>query len=357
MVMDYLNWRGDLTFFQDGFGEVDALALCTATYVELDQIVPDNFTETVTFYEAAHKLEQHLEDSKYNKIGLIIPEDVIDLFLNMARCPRYKNLRLCGYINHIDEKAEKQFAAVTFQNDNGEIYIVYRGTDDTIVGWREDFNMAFLDVLPAQKEACVYYRKVLQSMKGRVRLMGHSKGGNLAVYSAVHGGKNGQKRLLKVYSMDGPGFHEDFLELEAYQNIAEKVLWYMPYESIIGTVLMHGCNEFIVKSSAKGIMQHNPLSWMICQNRFVKEKHLSKEAVLAHLAITECLEQLTVEQRKQFVGIIFDALDATEAKKLADIRLKNIFGLIDSVKKLDSDSKNLFKETARLVLKTVKENR
>ena len=144
--------------------------------------------------------------------------------------------------------------------------------------------------------------------------------------------------------MDGPGFHEDFLELEAYQNIAEKVLWYMPYESIIGTVLMHGCNEFIVKSSAKGIMQHNPLSWLIHQNQFIKEKHLSKE-------------QLTVEQRKQFVGIIFDALDATEAKKLADIRLKNMLGLIDSVKKLDPESKELFKETARLVLKTVKENR
>lgn len=356
-INDYLNWRGDLTFFQDPFNEVDALALSMATYVELDRIVSSDLKEQIPFCQAAELLTTHLEEKKYHKTGLIIPEEVITLFLTLAQCNRYKNLRLSGYINHIDEENEKQFAAVTFQNDNGELYIVYRGTDDTIVGWREDFNMAFLDVLPAQKEAALYYREVLRSLKGKVRIMGHSKGGNLSVYSAVRGGKLGQKRLLKVYCLDGPGFLEDFFSCDSYQNISEKIFWYLPYESIIGNVLTHGQNEVVVKSTAKGIMQHNPLSWCLNRNSFVREKELSKEATLAHLAISECMDKLTLEQRKQFVGIIFDALESTEAKKLGEIRLKNLVGLIDSVKKLDPESKELFKETGRLVLKTVKENR
>lgn len=354
---EYLKWRGDLSFFQDGFNEVDALALSTAAYVELDQIVSHQISEQITFSEASEKLVLHLEENKYNKVGLIIPEEVIDLFLHMSKCRRYQNLKLSGYINHVVEEDEMQFAALTFQGDNGETYIVYRGTDDTIVGWKEDFNMAFLDVVPAQEEAAKYYRNVLRTLKGKIRIMGHSKGGNLAVYSATKGGKTGQRRLLKVYCMDGPGFREEFFLQDNYQVIAEKIRWYLPYESMIGSVMTHGDQEYVVKSSAKGFVQHNPFSWFITGNTFDKEIELSKEAKLIHLAINQCIEEMSADQRKQFVDIIFDALAATEAKKLADIRPKNIISLIDSVKNLDTDSKELFKETARLVLKTVKENR
>ena len=347
-IFDYIQWR-DLSIEKVEFNEIDNLILARLSYFPLDGVV--NGEEEISITEAYEKYE------KLENKGRILQQEDTTLFPILAKSTRFGKMKLTNYINKIDPKQEKQFSAVTILMPDNTIYVAYRGTDNTIVGWKEDFNMSFKSHIASQLDSVKYVNNIAEKYKNKIRIGGHSKGGNLAVYSAVHGGKAGQKRLLKVYSMDGPGFHEDFLELEAYQNIAEKVLWYMPYESIIGTVLMHGCNEFIVKSSAKGIMQHNPLSWMICQNRFVKEKHLSKEAVLAHLAITECLEQLTVEQRKQFVGIIFDALDATEAKKLADIRLKNLLGLIDSVKKLDPDSKNLFKETARLVLKTVKENR
>lgn len=356
-ILDYLNWRGDLSFFADPFNEVDALVLSAATYVEFDQIVSSDFRTQISLEEAAILFQEHLDENKYRKVGLIVPDEVIALFLQMSQCDRYKNLKLSGYINHIDEENEKQFAAITIQNNNGEVYVIYRGTDDTIIGWREDFNMAFLEVVPAQKEAALYLRAAMKAIKGKYRVMGHSKGGNLAVFSAVHCGKIGQKRLLKVYSMDGPGFSNEFFELNNYIEIDEKILWYLPYESIIGAVMEHGTNDYIVNSTAKGIMQHNPFSWVVNRCSYIKADELSKESVLAHAIIEECLNGLTLSQRRQFVNLVFDILDSTEAKTLSDISLKRMITLIDSVKNIDSDSRKLFKEIWNVVLKTVKDNR
>lgn len=356
-ILDFVRWRGDLTFLQDPFHEVDAMALSTIAYIEFDGIVPADFNSFIYFSDAADRFSEHEEEIKYKEVGLMDLVDMKDLFYCMARSERYRNLKLCGYINHIDEKNEKQFSAVTFQNDKGDIYVVYRGTDDTIIGWREDFNMAFMDVVPAQKEAALYLRSVLRAKRGKVRIMGHSKGGNLAVYSAAKCGKTGQRRLTGVYCMDGPGFSEKFLLLDNYQLIDGVTHWYLPHESMIGSIMLHGKDENIVKSNAQGIMQHNPFSWLVERRFFRREQELSKDAVLFHMIIDECMERMSLEQRKQFVGIVFDALEANEIKKLGDIRLKSMISLIDSVKNIDRESKELFKEMTKFVIKIVKENR
>ena len=260
-------------------------------------------------------------------------------------------------MNHVDEQSEEQFAAVTFQNDGGEIYIVYRGTDDTIVGWKEDFNIAYMDVIPAQEEARKYLHKVSAALKGKIRLMGHSKGGNLAIYSAVRCGKRIQKRIVGAYNMDGPGFLPEFLSLEDYLAVSACAFWYLPHESMIGTLLCHGTNEYVIKSTNRGIMQHDFFSWEVVGKSLVKEKSLSKESLIVHQAIDRCMKKLTVAQRKQFVTIVFDALEMTEAKTLSQITPKSLKSIIESVKNIDSESRKLLTDMGKLVLKTVRENR
>lgn len=356
-ILDFINWRGDLSFEQDPFHEVDALILSSVAYVELDRIISENPEEQILLCDAFEEFQGYLQDPKYHNLGRIIPDEVLVLFEKMAECKRYSSLKMSGYVNHIDEQSEEQFAAVTFQNENGEIYVVYRGTDDTIVGWKEDFNIAYMDVIPAQEAALKYLCKVAGMLKGKIYLMGHSKGGNLSIYSAARCGKRLQKRILGVYNMDGPGFLPEFLSLGDYQAVNEKTFWYLPYESMIGTLLCHGTNEYVVKSKNRGIMQHDPFSWEIMANYFIRENCLSKESLIAHLAIDECMKKLTVDQRKQFISIVFDALAATEAKTLSDISAKSIRGIIDSVKNTDAESKKLLTDMIKLVLKTVRENR
>lgn len=356
-ILDFIEWRGDLTFEQDGFHEVDGLILSAVSYVELDRIVSEDPAEQILLRDAFEEFQGFLNDPKYRNLGRIIPDEVLVLFEKMSKCRRYASLRMSGYVNHVDEQSEEQFSAVTFQNDLGEIYVVYRGTDDTIVGWKEDFNIAYMDVIPAQEEALKYLGMIAGGLKGKIRIMGHSKGGNLAIYSAVRCGKRIQKRIAGVYNMDGPGFLPEFLSLGDYQAVNERVFWYLPYESMIGTLLCHGTNEYVIRSTSRGIMQHDPFSWELMGKSFIKEECLSKESLMAHLAIDQCMQKLTVAQREQFVSIVFDALAATEAKTLSEITLKSLKSMIDSVKNVDPESRKLLTDMSKLVLKTVRENR
>lgn len=356
-ILDFIDWRGDLTFKQDPFHEVDAVILSAVSYVELDRIVSEDPAGQILLKDAYEEFHGFLHDSKYRKLGLVIPDEVLVLFEKMSKCQRYASLRMSGYVNHVDEQSEEQFAAVTFQNEEGEIYIVYRGTDDTIVGWKEDFNIAYMDVIPAQEEAKKYLGRVSAALKGKIRLMGHSKGGNLAIYSAAKCGKRIQKRIVGAYNMDGPGFLPEFLSLEDYQEISERAYWYLPYESMIGTLLCHGTNEYVIRSTNRGIMQHDFFSWELMGKNLVKEESLSKESLIVHQAIDRCMKKLTVAERKQFVSIIFDALETTEARTLSQITLRSFRSMIDSVKNADPESKKLLMDMGKLVLKTVRENR
>lgn len=356
-ILDFIKWRGDLDFAADPFHETDALILSTVAYVELAHIVSENPGEQILLRDAYEEFRGYLENPKYRQLGRVIPVEVLTLFEKMAECKRYAALKMSGYVNRIDEQSEEQFAAVTFQNPQGEIYIVYRGTDDTIIGWKEDFNIAYLDVIPAQETARRYLLKAAAALKGSISLMGHSKGGNLAIYAGTKCGRRLQKRIAGIYNMDGPGFLEEFLSLEMYQAVNEKTHWYLPYESMIGTLLYHGTNEYVIKSTNRGVMQHDPFSWEVCGKSLIRESGLSKESLIAHQAIDECMKKLTISQRKQFVSLVFDALAATEAKTLSEITLKSIRGLIDAVKNIDPESKKLLTDMSRLVLKTVRENR
>ena len=356
-IMDYIRWRGDLSFKAAPFNEVDAAIFATVAYVELDRIVPKEPDQHVLLKNAYEEFAGRLHDPKYRNLGRIIPDEVILLFEEMAKSKRYGSLWMSGYVNHIDEQGEEQFAAITFQNEKEDIYLVYRGTDDTIVGWKEDFNIAYLDVIPSQETALSYLKNTASLLKGSIYLMGHSKGGNLSIYSGTRCTKRIKKRIKGIYNFDGPGFLPEFLSLDIYQEISHISYWYLPSESMIGTLLCHGKNEYVLKSTAKGIMQHDPFSWVVSGPTFCKEKSLSKEAVMTHLAIDEVMKNLTQSQRKQFVSIVFDALAATEAKTLSQLTLKSLVGFIDSVKNLDTESQKLLTEMGRLVLKTVRENR
>ena len=215
-VFDYLDWRGDISFSQLPPCEVDSLVFSLLSYIDFDGIVPPpDEIKGVSLLAAAKKfIKKYKEDGKPD-IGFIIPKDVVVLLAKAAKTKRFGEVLLSSYVNKICDGEEKQFSAITFvfKNTEGadELFVVFRGTDDTIVGWKENFNMSFMQPVPSQLEAAEYLSDVASNTFGEITVGGHSKGGNLAVYAAVSAPERVKKRINTVYNLDGPGFNIDFL--------------------------------------------------------------------------------------------------------------------------------------------------
>lgn len=177
-LIDYLEWRGDLTFEAAAFNEVDSLALSWLSYVAFDGIVPENCSErdAVSIEEAAHLfLLTHNLDKILNQ-SVSFTRTAALLLKKMAESRRFQNVRLTGFVNYIDYEKETQFAAMTVLLGRQSNCVVFRGTDATLIGWKEDFNMSFLPIVPSQEMALRYLEKAAQAVKGELMITGHSKG-------------------------------------------------------------------------------------------------------------------------------------------------------------------------------------
>ena len=128
------------------------------------------------------------------------------MFEQAAKTNRFGSIELHDYINSVDTKTQTQFGAITFSLDKNNHYVAFRGTDNTIVGWKEDLNLAVQQEVPAQKRATSYLSDIASKYSGKLIVGGHSKGGNLALYSVFKAEKSIKDRIEKRVGFDGPGF-------------------------------------------------------------------------------------------------------------------------------------------------------
>ncbi|MCI8482579.1 MAG: DUF2974 domain-containing protein [Clostridia bacterium] len=241
-IFDYLTWRGDLTLEQSEFNEIDNLILARFSYLPFDNVLKEG--EAITIKEAAKRFEKL--DIKKERI---LQKEDIDLFPTLAGCNRFCDMKITDYINKINLKEEKQFSAITILMPDETIYISFRGTDNTLIGWKEDFNMSFQGKVPSQIDAVEYVKGVAKKYQNPLRIGGHSKGGNVAVYAASFCTEKIQERIINVYNNDGPGFHEEVIVKPSYQKMLSKIHTYVPQTSIIGRLLYHEENYTVVQST------------------------------------------------------------------------------------------------------------
>lgn len=239
-IFDYIQWR-DIELEKVEFNEIDNLILARLSYFPLDGLI--NEDEEITIKEVYKRYK------KVGTTGRILQKEDIDLFPVLANSIRFGNMKLTNYINKVDPIQEKQFSAITIIMQDKTIYVAYRGTDNTIVGWKEDFNMSFSKLVPAQTDAVNYLESVAKKYKNRIRVGGHSKGGNLAVYAAAFCNKHVKDKIINVYNNDGPGFCDEVVNSEQYKEIIDRVHTYIPQTSIIGRLLNHEEETIILKST------------------------------------------------------------------------------------------------------------
>ena len=331
-IMDYISWRGDLTFAQSPFNEVDNLILACFSYVNLDGIPAVSgqkgieLKKLVKEFKKLHTIKELEADKSFIRLAPF-------MMFEMAESVRFGNCVIRNYVNEIVTEAEQQFSAVEIVLDDGTSYISFRGTDDTIIGWKEDFNLS-TGVVPAQKRAVEYMQRISDKASGMLRVGGHSKGGNLAIYGSVMC-KSVHDKILEIYSNDGPGFSKEFQESPETAEMMPKIIRIIPEYSIIGTLLEHEKQPIIVASTSRGLLQHDGFSWEVQGPGLVRRDSLNKMALRFIEILHKWIDGMDMEQKRLLIEDLFATLQASGYENLSEVQSGGLKSLAAMVKRLD----------------------
>lgn len=335
-INDYIKNYGLLNFNDLPFNEVDNLILSYLSYVNLDKVYKDYMTikEASDAYFTYYTPEQLNQDKTFYKKSKYLMQD-------MANSNRFGNLKICNYVNIIDEIKEVQFSAMTIELNKISAYIAFRGTDDTLVAWKEDLHMS-IGLVPAQEMAARYLNHVDDSFKF-LRLGGHSKGGNLAIYAAAACSPEIKNRIIRIYSNDGPGFSEEFMTERNIYSLSDKIVHIVPEYSVIGMLMEQPVKSTVIKSNGITLGQHDGFSWQLDETRFQKS-HLSQFSETTNRILLKWLEGISFHKRDEFIDDLFNILQASGAETLTDIQelgLNNLTPMLNELNNVSEDSKKV----------------
>ena len=328
-LMNYLREYRNKSFKEHPFSEVDALLLSTLSYLKMDGIVPGferggtiGFAELLSYPAAEHLFSDPVYGEDYRKIIAL-----------MSGSRRYGKLRFGYFTQYHDADRETQFAAVTFFLGVTSVFLSFRGTDETLVGWKEDFNLS-TGVVPAQERAVEYMQRISDKAYGMLRVGGHSKGGNLAIYGSVMC-KSAHDKILEIYSNDGPGFSKEFQEFPETAEMMPKIIRIIPEYSIIGTLLEHEKQPIIVASTSRGLLQHDGFSWEVQGPGLVRRDSLNKTALRFIEILHKWIDGMDMEQKRLLIEDLFATLQASGYENLSEVQSGGLKSLAAMVKRLD----------------------
>ncbi len=327
-LLDYLIWRGDIDFETDPWNEVDSLVFATIVY--------SNFGENTLHFANAMSVSELYKEDVLHKLpqneAKPMYEDRMHLFELMAQSRRFRAVRVLDQVNIVDVNRDIQFSAAAFDIQNVGTVIAYRGTDEALVGWKEDFMMSYETPVPAQTSALEYLKRIADQCPGNLLLTGHSKGGNLVLYSASYAPQEIQDRLYSVFSFDGPGLDDETMKSEGYRRICDRISSVVPSQSVIGLLLNYHPNYRVVDAVESFLWQHNPFTWKIAGREFVLSDAVSPGYQVLDQSVHEWLKDCSPEQRESLVNTLFTMLEkpenGTESSKLDSSDTKKMLSLV-----------------------------
>ncbi len=331
-ILDYISWRGDLSWARSPFCPVDALALSALAYIHFEGVVPEGLDSPVPLRQAA---ERYLALPPGRRGRFRCGRDLA-LLRALGEAPRFAGAELCCRAGRFAPEEETQFAALAVLLGDGSAYLAFRGTDATLVGWKEDFNMSFMDLVPAQILAAEYAGGFAGGFPGPLRLGGHSKGGNLAVVGAALCPVKVRDRVEVVYSFDGPGFNPYLLARPGYQELRTRIRSFVPRSSVVGLLLTHEEPHTVVQSSQQGLFQHDLYSWQILGPDFLRLEEVDAGSRLIDRALKDWLAGLTRQERETVVDTLYGLLSCQDAKMIREaLEPANLASALRAVRETD----------------------
>lgn len=359
-IFDYLKWRGDISFETDPFNEVDNLVLAQLAYTDFDGCVPSiDEDRSVTLQEVYDKYYMiHTREEIEARSSFIAKAPF--LMDDMLGSERFGNIRFKGYVNDINASNDEQMSAIQFWLPDGSVYVAYRGTDDTFVGWKEDLNFSYMRETAGQRNALCYLNESFRDTDVKLRIGGHSKGGNFAIYASAFCSEEIKENIIEVWSNDGPGFLHEVTELKEFTAIQPKLKSIVPESSVIGMLMYSSGEKKVIKSDGKGILQHDANTWQLMRNRFITCDQRDSESVLTDKTIRSWLHGLDAEDRRTFINAVFEILEASGETTVSGFNksiIRNLPSLIKAFGNLsDEQQKNMQKVILKLSKSYIEES-
>ncbi|MBR2283570.1 MAG: DUF2974 domain-containing protein [Ruminococcus sp.] len=352
-IFDYLSWRGDLSISASPFCDLDALVLSEFSYLPMQSVFTGGMNERLTIGEIA---ERFREEDVPEEIRFMTFEEDAELLRRMSRTARFRDMPVSGYADIIRPSKDLQFAAVTADTGDGCLFAAFRGTDGTVAGWKEDFTLSYKEHTGGQQCAESYVNTLFAGGTKGLRLGGHSKGGNLAVYAAAFCDPMIRQRICGVWAFDAPGFHEELTAAPEIRAITPRIRSFIPESSVVGMLLSGSEAEHtIVKSTSSGIRQHFIYSWELMGTHFVEAESISKSGALVNKAISGLLEEFDDDDRKSFTEAIFGVLEAPEKATLREIqrgRFSSYSVMLRAVRSMPEKQQNALRDGLKKLLKS-----
>ncbi len=357
-ISDYIAWRGDIPFGVSAFNHIDSLVLCQILYAKLEKVVSSNIKSSQKISRIAK--DYYNKGLHTQKLGALLNNNTAELLDQVGKSVRFADVKLFAFESIYDIEKEIQFAAMSALLPTGEICVVYRGTDDTLIGWKEDFNMTFLIPIPSQNYAKDYINRVCSKIKRKIFVMGHSKGGNLAVYASSFCEPSISKRIKEVYDNDGPGFPKEICERKEYIENSKRVHTIIPEASIVGILLNRISTPAYIQSSEKSaIGQHDIFTWEVKGTKILVAEKQNPSSILTENTVDLWLKEVDLDKRKKFVNELFNVLFASGATTLLDLTtdwMKSSVAIIKKLNEMDKKTKDTIYDIVKIFFKAIKIN-
>ena len=355
-MLDYIKEFGHVSFEERAFSEIDALVLTELEYLPLEKVVPsdENGENFVTVKEIAEYMQEHKQEL-FDENPMMITQERHELSQVIADAPRFQSLKFFGVVSVWDKDTTKQFAAVTVEVEPSVRLVVFRGTDETLIGWKEDFLMTYSPLVAAQTDAKEYLAKQASLWGGDLMISGHSKGGNLAIYAAATQVEDVQLRIVDIFCFDSPGLYRSVLETKGYQNIVPLAMRYIPQDSLVGLMLESEVPYVIVKSNATGAMQHSAMTWEIEDGQFIKMEKLTKNSQLNDQTFKKWTESVSDEELELFWNVFFELLFSVGIDTVNDLYgqfMHYVQEFLKAAGNMDEEKRELLTRIALLLVST-----
>lgn len=322
-LFDYLNWRGDLTFEQTPFCKIDGIILAQLVYINYTGLVSSDFKSQIELSRLWDSLKSARDFTARCDMGPMVSAHTPELLESASKTARFSSLKVCAYSELYDRQRNEQFAAVTFILPDKQAVFAFRGTDDTVVGWRENFNLGYLPKIPSQVQALEYISAAHKALKSKYILTGHSKGGNLALHTAVYADSKIRKKITNIYDFDGPGFSQDFYNKPEYIEIKDRLTIVYPEQTIVGMIFHRPRHFEVIKSDKFAVYQHDPFNWHVTGCNFENANDVSRESKIFHKSLNNWIETMSVEQKEKFISSLFIVINASGYERFSELT-KNV---------------------------------
>lgn len=347
-IIDYLEWRGDVPFSASKFNIVDAMIFCELSYFSMEDIVPTDFAQSISLSDMCKKvLQKNLRMHDINDA---------ELGKNIIISKRYENIKIGGFVNDVNVEEGKQFCAMIFHLEDKRIFVAFRGTDENLIGWKENMDLAYHDEVPAQELAKNYLNTAIRFFDTETIVAGHSKGGNLSVYSSAFCDEDLFDKISLVYNFDGPGFNSEVIKKPNFDKVKPKVKTIVPQSSIIGMLLEHKEKINVIRSSeSNGFSQHPVFSWQIKRDDLEYLEGITPVGKYTNENVRDWIERMSFEEKEEFIDSLFKLLDKN--KTVEDVfTVKNIIPLIKGYKDMSAVDKQKIKDVLGDLKNTVIDN-